>query len=125
MHDFKSAIQPYLNEDIKYHQIPFLFKFGLVENTAVMWYKLFSTHSDWLPERPDTKDIEDGTLPIIRHILLNEYAYAGGKAYFLDNGNISLTDAGPDQLKERVNAECSIDNIVSFEDGITSDMIFR
>jgi hypothetical protein len=60
VYDFKTAFEPFLNKRIRGAQLPFMFKFELVEDIATMQYKLFSPFATWLPKPPSSRIIEDG-----------------------------------------------------------------
>lgn len=54
VYDMKAALQPLLNKNIHFFQIPHKFRFELYQNTVcTMQYSIFSTHPTMLPIRPD------------------------------------------------------------------------
>lgn len=126
-------MEPFLNESIKWFQIPFVFLFARVDGIAVMWYKLFSTHKDWLPERPDTRDIEDGSMMLVDRIVMQPYGFVGGKKHYmeskvddaLESNDVPLTEANPEELQLAVDVTRSLDNIVDMEEQIANDMVRR
>jgi hypothetical protein len=51
--DMVKALHPYINSKIKHFQVPHCFYFIRVLGKAVMKYKLFSSHTAWLPKEPE------------------------------------------------------------------------
>lgn len=133
VYDFKAAVEPFLNETIKWYQIPFVFMFGRVDGIAVMWYKLFSTHKEWLPERPDTRDIENGSMLLVNRIVMQPFGFVGGKKNYMESkideapesNDVPLTEATADDLQLASDVMRSLDNVVAMEEEIANDMVRR
>lgn len=51
--DMKTELLKHINKDIKYHPVPHQFLFEKWHGVTTMQYKIFSTHSTFLPRRPD------------------------------------------------------------------------
>lgn len=47
------ALKPYINNKIKFYQVPHCYIFRRLGNKCIMQYKLFSTHATWLPKQPE------------------------------------------------------------------------
>ena len=47
------ALKPYINNKIKFYQVPHCYVFRRLGNKCIMQYKLFSTHAAWLPLQPE------------------------------------------------------------------------
>ncbi len=72
-------MDPFINKRIKGAQLPFMFKFELVEDIATMQYKLFSPFLTWLPKPPALGFIEDGHLPEVAIIIRDPFEWCMGK----------------------------------------------
>ena len=53
-YDMKAALNPLVNKNIRYYPIPHHFRFEMYNGVAAMQYRIFSTHKDLLPYRPET-----------------------------------------------------------------------
>ena len=93
VYDFKTAFDPFINKGITYAQIPFLFKFELVEGIATMQYKLFSPYPTWLPRPPTLKVVEDGHLPLVTSIQRDPFEWVGGERTMMGGNSIKLEQA--------------------------------
>jgi hypothetical protein len=78
VYDFKAAFDPFINKRIKGAQLPFMFKFELVEEIATMQYKLFLPFFTWLPKPPSLVFIEDGQLPEVAMIARDPFEWCMG-----------------------------------------------
>jgi len=56
-YDIQSVLKPYINSKIKFFQVPHCFVFRRLGNKCIMQYKLFTSHSTWLPEEPPLSSI--------------------------------------------------------------------
>ena len=54
--DYDSFYIPQLNEKLAYHSVPHQFRFKSVNGTVLCHYKMWSTHSVWLPEQKPLSD---------------------------------------------------------------------
>lgn len=62
------ALKPYINNKIKFYQVPHCYVFRRLGNKCIMQYKLFSTHSTWLPEQPELSQIVSNKSAINRSV---------------------------------------------------------
>lgn len=51
--DMKTEMDKHINQKIKYHPLPHVFLFEKWHGVATMQYKMFSTHNEYLPRRPN------------------------------------------------------------------------
>lgn len=51
VYDVKKMLDPYINHNIKYFQYPHVFRFTSYCGKAIMQYKMFSNHDEWLPKK--------------------------------------------------------------------------
>ncbi len=52
VYDFKTMIEPYINNKLMYYTYPHVFKIFNFKGKAIMQYKMFSNHTEWLPNIP-------------------------------------------------------------------------
>lgn len=52
VYDMKSVMDPLINSTLKYYPLPHQFLFEKWNGISTMQYKMFSTHSEFLPRRP-------------------------------------------------------------------------
>ena len=105
VYDFKTAFDPFINKAITYAQLPFLFKFQLVEGIATMQYKLFSPYPTWLPRPPTLKVVEDGHLPLVTLIQRDPFEWVLGERNMMGGNSIRLEHATIQQKEMSVALE--------------------
>lgn len=84
VYDVKKMLDPYINHNIKYFQFPHVFTFTAVGGKAIMQYKMFSNHDEWLPKKPQNFDFNQ---PSLEAIALEEITKKN-KEQFLRNNKL-------------------------------------
>jgi hypothetical protein len=117
-YDMVKALTPYINKNIKFYQVPHVFRIKRVYGKAIMQYKLFSTNMVYLPLEPENMmmDIEKHNHEqmknnIVNNISLSTFATVDGDETFYRH--LGLNDSTPkiQVTEERISEK--IDNIKS------------
>ena len=116
-------MEPFLNKAITHAQLPFLFKFELVEGIATMQYKLFSPFPTWLPRPPSVKLIEDGHLPLVTSIQRDPFEWVGGERQLMGGSSIRLEHATIQQKEMSLALERERPMIIEVATETVSDML--
>jgi hypothetical protein len=114
-YDMSKALTPYINKNIKFYQVPHVFRIKRVCGKAVMQYKLFSTNLEYLPLEPENIVDNNNQLimenNIINKIKFSTFATVDGDENFYRH--LGLNDSTPTtQVTEELITE-KIDNIKS------------
>ena len=125
VYDFKTAFDPFINKAITFAQLPFLFKFQLVEGIATMQYKLFSPYPTWLPRPPTLKVVEDGHLPLVTSIQRDPFEWVLGERNMTGGDSIRLEHATIKQKEMSVALEREKDMIAEVAAETAHDILDR
>ena len=90
VYDWKEFLKPFINNNIKYYQVPHNFRLFRIYNKCVFQYKLYSEHKIWLPITPLKIDKQ---LEILEECIVKIPAYfsVGSKEELLKNFGITAS----------------------------------
>lgn len=83
VYDLKAEFAQFRAPPISCISFPFCFKFTLYFGIVTLQYKQYSTHRDWLPQRPENVDLATiKNVPVRSKIPVSNFDFAGGRGVF-------------------------------------------
>lgn len=110
-YDWVRFLTPYLpsSADVKYYQYPHMFKFHNYRTKAIMQYKLFSTHQEWLPKPPGRlEDVQHDIFDrLILEVPIEAFSLVGGPAVFFAAMGVSKDKKGYEVFADTASTEAA------------------
>jgi len=119
-YDVVSALKPYINDQIKFFQVPHHFLFRRVCGKCIMQYKLFPQNSTYLPQEPnEVATVESLSKNVISKVQVSPLSIINGTETFFEHMGVPKDSNSSfiyksDSTTQRVSAVRSM--ISTFED---------
>lgn len=119
-YDVVSALKPYINDQIKFFQVPHHFLFRRVCGKCIMQYKLFPQNSTYLPQEPnEVTTLESLSKNVISKVQVSPLSIINGTETFFEHMGVPKDSNSSfiyksDSTTQRVSAVRSM--ISTFED---------